>query len=116
MADDASRIAAPEADPLAWEAANRNRAGLSALAAAALTIIGSVVTGLTNSGAPKAEDRILTVVDTLQRAANGQASPPGHGPGPPEVHGRGDSRRHSAFHPPVGGRVPAAQHAWAAMA
>jgi hypothetical protein len=77
MADDASRTAAPEADPLAWEAANRNRAGLSALAAAALTIIGSVVTGLTNSGAPKAEDRILTVVDTLQRAANGRAIPPG---------------------------------------
>src|SRR3954447_24493568 len=75
MADDARP--APDADPLAWEAANAKRAGLSAAAAAVLTIVGSVVTGLANSGAPKAQDRILTVVDTLQRAANGRPIPPG---------------------------------------
>src|SRR4051812_21332245 len=75
MADDARP--APDADPLAWEAANAKRAGLSAAAAAVLTIVGSVVTGLVNAGAPKAQDRILTVVDTLGRAAAGRTSPPG---------------------------------------
>jgi hypothetical protein len=75
MADDSSP-ATPD-DTLAWEAENTRRAGLFALAAAVLTITGSIVTGLANAAAPKADDRILTIVDTLGRAAAGRPIPPG---------------------------------------
>jgi hypothetical protein len=68
---------APE-DTVAWEARNAPRAGLLAIAAGALTILGSVVSGLANSGRPRAEDRVLTVIDTLERAASGRPIPPGH--------------------------------------
>jgi hypothetical protein len=81
MSDDASapaaRTAAPAEGPLAWEAANAKRAGLCALAAGATTIAGSVITGLANSDTPQADDRILTLVDTLARTAEGQTIPPG---------------------------------------
>jgi len=78
MADDAPRPTPPDEDPLAWEAENRRRAGLSALAAGALTLIGSIVTILANSGAPDSDKGTLTLVDTLGRTAAGQPVPPGH--------------------------------------
>jgi hypothetical protein len=74
MTDDAGRT---DDDPLAWEAQKARPVGLLALAAGALTILGAVVTGLANSGAPRAEDRVLTLVDTLGRAAAGRPVPPG---------------------------------------
>jgi hypothetical protein len=77
MADD-PRPTTPDEDPLVWENANRRRAGLSAAAAGALTLIGSIVTILANSGAPDSDTGILTLVDTLGRTAAGQPVPPGH--------------------------------------
>jgi hypothetical protein len=74
---DESRTAAPEDDQLAWEAHNALRAGLFAIAGGLLGLIGVVVTGLSNAGAPSAEDKILTLTDTLGRAAAGQPIPPG---------------------------------------
>src|SRR5215470_10152371 len=74
---DESRTAAPEEEPLAWEARNAQRSGLFAIAAGLLGLVGIVVTGLSNSGAPSAEDKILTLTDTLGRTAAGQPIPPG---------------------------------------
>jgi hypothetical protein len=74
MTDEPGRT---EDDPLAWEAEKARPVGLIALAAGALTILGAVVTGLANSGAPRAEDKVLTLVDTLGRAAAGRPVPPG---------------------------------------
>jgi hypothetical protein len=62
---------------LAWEAEQRARAGYSALGAAVLTIIGSVVTGLGLKDLPKFDDRIVTIVDALRRTAQGRPIPPG---------------------------------------
>jgi hypothetical protein len=76
---DEPRTAAPEDDPLAWEAQNARRAGLFALAAGLLGLLGVIVTGLANAGSPSAENRILTLTDTLGRAAAGQPVPPGQG-------------------------------------
>jgi hypothetical protein len=80
MADDAKRTQQdtprPE-DTVRWETQNGPRAGILAIAAGALTLLGSVVAGIVNSGRPRAEDRVLTVVDTLQRIASGQSIPPG---------------------------------------
>jgi hypothetical protein len=75
---DEPRTAAPE-DPLTWEARNAHHAGLFAIAAGLLGLIGVIVTGLANAGSPSAENRILTLTDTLGRAAQGQAVPPGQG-------------------------------------
>src|SRR3954454_9794295 len=77
MADD-PRPTTPDEDPLVWENANRRRAGLFAAAAGALTLIGSIVTILANSGAPDSDTGTLTLVDTLGRTAAGQPVPPGH--------------------------------------
>jgi hypothetical protein len=77
MTDEPNRTASPEEDPLAWEAQNSHRVGLIAALAGTLGLTGTVVTGLTNSGAPNADDRALTLVDTLRDAANGQVPPPG---------------------------------------
>jgi hypothetical protein len=74
MADDTPTT--PE-DPLAWEARNAKRAGYAAIAAGVLTVVGAVVRALAQSGIPKAEDRALTIVDTLARTAAGQPLPPG---------------------------------------
>jgi hypothetical protein len=60
---------------LAWEAEQRARAGYSALGAAVLTIIGSVVTRFVSS--PKFDDRIVTLVDALRLTAEGRPIPPG---------------------------------------
>jgi hypothetical protein len=65
-------------DTVAWESRTAQRAGVLTIAAGVLTILGSVVSGLANSGRPRAEDRILTVIDTLERAASGRPIPPGH--------------------------------------
>jgi hypothetical protein len=64
-------------DTLAWEARNRTVAAAFAFAAAALTLLGAAVSGLALRGLPKAEDRILTVVDTLRLTAEGRSIPPG---------------------------------------
>ena len=77
MTDEPTRPASPDTDPLAWEKQNAPRAGLTAALAGTLALTGTVVTGLANSGSPKADDRALTLVDTLRDAANGQVPPPG---------------------------------------
>jgi hypothetical protein len=75
MPEDA-RTPTPE-QTLAWEAERRRTAGLSAAGAALLTIAGSLTTGLALSAVPSFDDRTLTVLDTLGRAAEGQPIPPG---------------------------------------
>jgi len=76
---DEPRTDAPADDPLAWEAQNGRRAGLFAVAAGLLGLLGVIVTGLSNAGSPSAEDKILTLSDTLGRVAAGQPIPPGQG-------------------------------------
>jgi len=75
MADD-TPTTTPE-DPLAWEARNAKRVGYAAIAAGVLTVVGAVVRAIAQGGIPKAEDRALTLVDTLARTAAGQPLPPG---------------------------------------
>ena len=68
----------PDAEEvLAWEAANRGRAGAAALAASALTILGVILTTVSQPGASEFDDKIVTVVDAMGRAANGQPIPSG---------------------------------------
>ncbi len=67
----------PSEDPLEWEARNAKRAGYLALAAGATTLLGSVISALAQSSVPDAENRVLTVVDTLRLAAEGRPIPPG---------------------------------------
>jgi hypothetical protein len=62
---------------VAWEAEHRQRAGYAALAAAVLTITGVVLTTLGQPGASEFDDKIVTVVDAMGRAASGQPIPPG---------------------------------------
>lgn len=64
-------------DTQAWEATNRVRVAVITFAAAACTLLGAVLSGLGLRGLPKAEDRILTVVDTLRLTAAGRPIPPG---------------------------------------
>src|SRR4051794_19670322 len=78
MADDDPRPTPPAEDPLAWEAANRRNAALAAIAAGALTLVGSIITILANAGAPDSDKGTLTLVDTLGRTAAGRPAPPGH--------------------------------------
>jgi hypothetical protein len=77
MADEPRRLS-PEDDPLAWEAQNGPRAALAAGAAALLGLAGTIVTALLNGGGPKSETGVLTLSDTLGRAAAGRPQPPGH--------------------------------------
>src|ERR671933_437290 len=77
MADPADRTAAPEDDPLAWEAQNAPRAAAFALVAAILHLVGSVTIYVVNRSSPSGEGRVLTFVDTLGRAAAGRPDPPG---------------------------------------
>jgi hypothetical protein len=79
MADDTRRSIDTPDDPLAWEAEHGPRAALFAVLAGALTLIGSIVTLLANAGAPHGDERIVTLVDTLNSAAQGQAARPGQG-------------------------------------
>jgi hypothetical protein len=76
MADDTRRTDPPD-DPLTWEAENGPRAALFAAIAGAFTLIGSIATLLANAGAPRGDAHIVTLVDTLGRAANGRPAPPG---------------------------------------
>ena len=62
---------------LAWEAEHRQRAGYAALAASVLTITGVVLTTLGQPGASEFDNKIVTVVDAMGRAAAGQPIPPG---------------------------------------
>ena len=62
---------------LAEEAAGRQRAGVAALGAALLTILGVVLTTLGQPSASKFDDKIVTVVDAMGHTANGQPIPPG---------------------------------------
>jgi MFS family permease len=64
-------------ETLAWEAENRQRAGIAAFAAALLSILGVLLTTIGQPGASKFDDRILTVVDTMGRSARGETIPPG---------------------------------------
>jgi hypothetical protein len=62
---------------LAWEAANRQRAGIAAFVAGGLTFLGVILTTLSQPGASQFDDKIVTVVDAMNRAAAGQPIPPG---------------------------------------
>jgi MFS family permease len=62
---------------LAEEEAGRKRAGFAALGAALLTILGVILTTIGQPSASKFDDKIVTVVDAMGRAANGQPIPPG---------------------------------------
>ncbi len=64
-------------EALAWEAEHRQRAGVAALVASACTFLGVVFTTVGQPGSTKFDDRILTVVDTMNRTATGQPNPPG---------------------------------------
>ena len=77
MADDTPGTTTPDDDPLRWEAENRVRAGRFGLIAGVCTLVGSIITLAANAGAPRDEARVLTLADTLNRAANGQPDPPG---------------------------------------
>jgi hypothetical protein len=79
MADDARRITAPADDPLAWEARNARKAAFAAGLAALCGLVGTIATALLNGRAPKAEANILTLGDTLPRAAAGRPQATGHG-------------------------------------
>jgi hypothetical protein len=64
-------------EALAWEAEHRQRAGLAAFAAAILTIVGVLLTTLGQPSSSEFDDKIVTVVDAMGRAAGGQTIPPG---------------------------------------
>jgi hypothetical protein len=76
MADDARRT--DDDDPLAWEARNGRRAAFAAGLAGLCGLTGSIVTALLNGRAPSSESRVLTLADTLSRAAAGRPQPQGH--------------------------------------
>lgn len=77
MADpDAAQPAHPE-ETLAWEAANRGKAAVSAWCAAALTITGAVLTGVAFNNLPEYTDRVVTVPDALADLAAGEPIPAG---------------------------------------
>jgi hypothetical protein len=75
MADDARRT---EDDTLEWEARHARTAAIAAGVAALCGLTGSIVTALLNGRAPSSERNVLTLVDTLNRAAQGRPQPPGH--------------------------------------
>ncbi|MEA2384294.1 MAG: hypothetical protein QOH72_4265, partial [Solirubrobacteraceae bacterium] len=77
MADDARSASAPDDDPLEWEARNAPRAAIAAGVAAVCGLLSTVVLGLANGSAPRSESRVLTLADTLKRAAEGRPQPPG---------------------------------------
>src|SRR4051794_41858485 len=77
MAEPADRAAAPEDDPLAWEAENAPRAAIFALVAAILYLGGSVGLYVLEHSGPSTANRFLTLVDTLGGAAAGPPTPAG---------------------------------------
>ena len=58
-------------------AEHRRRGAIAAFAAAGLTILGVVLTTVGQPGASQFDDKIVTVVDAMSRAASGQPIPPG---------------------------------------
>jgi hypothetical protein len=62
---------------LAWEARNRTRAGVSALAAAVLTIAGTIFSIVGLNQHAKHDDKIVTVTDALRLSAQGRPIPEG---------------------------------------
>jgi hypothetical protein len=62
---------------VAWEAEHRRRSAIAAFAAAGLTILGVILTTVGQPGATQFDDKIVTVVDAMSRAASGQPVPPG---------------------------------------
>ncbi len=64
-------------DPLEWERSNAKRAGILSIAAGAVTLLGSIISAIAQSAVPDAENRALTVVDTLRLAAEGRPIPGG---------------------------------------
>jgi len=62
---------------VAWEAANRQRAAIAAFLAAGLTILGVFLTTVSQPSATQFDDKIVSVVDAMGRAASGQPIPPG---------------------------------------
>src|SRR3954467_1662174 len=93
MAEPADRPAAPEDDPLAWEAENAPRAAIFALVAAILYLGGSVGLYVLEHSGPSTANRFLTLVDTLGGAAAGAPTaapaPGGGGGGRPDAGRRG---------------------------
>src|SRR3954454_2729002 len=77
MAEPADRPAAPEDDPLAWEAENAHRAAIFALVAPILYLGGSVGLYVLEHTGPPTANRFLTLVDTLGGAAAGRPTPAG---------------------------------------
>lgn len=64
-------------DTLATEAAARSTAALGAWAAAVLTVVGAVMSGIGISGLPDADDKVVTILDALGRLSSGEAIPAG---------------------------------------
>src|SRR3954465_7517693 len=93
MAEPADRAAAPEDDPLAWEAENAPRAAIFALAAAILYLGGSVGLYFLEHSGPSTANRFLTLVDTLGGAAGGRRNPAAGGGGGRRAGRRGPWRR-----------------------
>src|SRR3954452_2031202 len=77
MAEPADRTAAPEDDPLAWEAQNAPRAAIFAVAAAILYLAGSLGLYVLEHTGPPTTSKFLTLVDTLGDAAAGRPTPAG---------------------------------------
>src|SRR3954469_11222744 len=75
MADD---VRPTDDDLLAREARNGPCAALAAGVAAVCGLTGSIITALLNGRGPSSEARVLTLGDTLSRAAAGRPPPPGH--------------------------------------
>src|SRR4051794_679582 len=76
MADD---VRPTDDDLLAREARNGPRAALAAGVAGMCGLVGSIITALLNGRGPSSEARVLTLGDTLSRAAAGRPQPSGHG-------------------------------------
>jgi hypothetical protein len=62
---------------LEWEAEHRQRAGLASIVAALLTFLGLIFTTVGQPGSHEFDDKIVHVVDAMNRVANGQPVPPG---------------------------------------
>lgn len=62
---------------LAWEAEHRSRVVLATIGAAVLTALGLILGAVGLGQLPEYDDRVLTVVDTLRLAADGQPIAPG---------------------------------------
>src|SRR3954471_13637767 len=77
MAEPADRAAAPEDDPLAWEAENAPREAIFALVAEILYLGGSVGLYVLEHSGPSTANRFLTLVDALGGAAAGLPTPAG---------------------------------------